>query len=145
MLTVVVAVQREQFVTLEGPVHVHRQFHIFRTQGGDAEANLQTAVAHRSEVGQQLVVGEGWHRHVIHIEQIGGLRTVVVQAHHDTALPQGDVETHVKRTFDLPFQVGVGITDDTECHRRRAVHRHDTVRLYQLHRVVRVDTRLVSR
>ena len=69
----------------------------------------------------------------------------MVEAERDATVPQGEVETDVKRTLHFPLQVGVGITHDAECGDGRTVHRHHTIGLHQLHGVIGADTSQAAR
>ena len=115
--SVVFAVERHQFVALESHVHVDAQVNVARAQGRDSESNLQSAAFHLSEVSQQLVIGEWWHRHVVHIEHVHGFGLVVVDGEHHSLVPESRVETQVDGFLHFPFQVGVGVADDAQCGR----------------------------
>ena len=113
-------------------------------RGGDAESYLQSAVLHRAEVGQQLVVGVRWYGHVIDVEHVGGLRVVVVDAHGDAPVPQCEVETDVEGLLDFPFQVRIGIAHDAERDGWRPLDGYHAVGLHEQHGVVGVDASLVA-
>ena len=140
MLSVIISVEREEFVALEAPVHADAQIHVLGMQRGNAETNLQTSVLHRTEVGQKTLVGEGRYRHVVEVEHVAGFRVVIVDGQGDALFPEGEVETDIEGLFDFPFQVGVGIADDTQRGDISAPDGYYAIGLNQLHGVIGVDT-----
>ena len=113
ILSVVVAVEGQEFISLETPVHVDGDLHVLGSEWGYTEADLQSTVLHRTEVGQQLVVDERWHGYGIFVEHVGSLRLVIVYAYSEATVPQRQVKTCIEGFLHLPFQIGVGIAGST--------------------------------
>ena len=61
MLSIVVAIERNELVALESPVHVDIKLHILCAQWSNTKAKLKAVVTHLAEIGQKVVVGEGRH------------------------------------------------------------------------------------
>ena len=69
----------------------------------------------------------------------------MIDGQGDATVPEREVESDVECSLHLPSQVWVGITDDAEGSDKASVHRYDTIRLDQLHRVVGSDAAQVAR
>ena len=109
ILSLVVSVEGFELVALEGPVHIDVQLYILISQRSDAEAYLQSVVAHLAEVGQQVVVSKWRNGHGVVVEHIGGARGVEVGRKYNSAVPEGHIQPHVEGALYLPLQVGIGV------------------------------------
>ncbi len=144
VLSLIVSVEGHELVALEGPVHVDVQFHVLLLQRCDAEANLQTVVAHLTQIGQQLVVGEWRNGYDVVIEQVGRARGVEVGCQYNPVVPESHIQTDVEGALDFPSQVGIGIVHGTQGGGRHATHAHDTVRSDELLRHEGIDASEVT-
>ena len=124
MVAVVVARERYELALLKREVEVDVQLHVLMADGGDAESELHTLVAHLAEVGEQLVKGEGRHGHIVLIEHVGGARIVVFGSEHDAVVPQADVGAYIECRACLPFQIGVAVAEESHGRGGHVVDRH---------------------
>src|SRR3712207_6153933 len=145
IFAVKIAIERDESVAFKGPIHVNAQLHVLCSPGRNAKSYLQTAVLHRPEVSQELVIGERWHADIVKIQHITRARSVIIGREHHSVMPKAEVQTYVEGALYLPFQVGIGIAYYAQRGRGSAVYRHYAVGHDRLLRDISVDTTQVTR
>ena len=111
----------------------------------DGKSQFQTLVGHRAYVGQQFVVSEWRHGHIVGIEHVGSLGVVVFCGKHDAVVPESKVGTDIPGGTSLPFQVGIVVAQLAQGYSRRTAHRHDAVLPHGVECGVRGDAAEVAR
>ena len=135
--SVIFTTQREEFVLLPGEIHIDIQFHILLLDRGEGNTNLQTLVAHRTQVCQQLVIGERRNRHIIGIEHVGGLGIVIFCRQNQPVVPQTQICSDIPGSAGFPLQIRIVIADHPHRNRRRTVHRNNAVLPYRIQSGIR--------
>ena len=140
----VVTRERDEAVLLERHIDVDVEFQVALEYRRDAETDFKTLVAHLSEVGHPLVVGERRHGHFVLIEHIARARVVVFSREHQSVVPCSDIEADVEARACLPFQVGIDVAQLCKRHLRCVFPGHHARRTYQHERVVGLYSAQVS-
>ena len=143
--TIILTAQRQKFVLLPSQVHIDIQLHVFLLDRRERHTDLQTLVAHRTDICKQLVIRKRWNRHIVGIKHISGFRVVILSSNDQAILPQAKVCTDIESRASLPFEVRIVIANHPHRHRRRTIDRHDAILPNRIHRGIRRDTSEVSR
>ena len=115
------SVQREQLVLLPGHIDIDVEFHVLLRDRHDPDAQLETGVRHRTDVGQELVEGERRYGHIILVEHIGRLGIVALCRKQHPVAEQAEVSTEVEGAAYLPPQVRIAVAQRSHRYGRRTV------------------------
>ena len=125
--SVIFTTQREEFVLLPGEIHIDIQFHVLLLDRSEGNADLQTLVAHRTQVCQQFIIGKRRNRHIIGIEHVGGLGIVIFCRQNQPVVPQSQISSNIPGSAGFPLQIRIVIANHSHRNRRRTVHRNNTI------------------
>ena len=113
-------------------------------QGCDTKTHFETIVAHRTEVGEHLVVNKWRNRHVVFVQHVVNLRPIVIQSQCYPSVPKESIKSNVERLLNLPFQVRIGIAYYRHTSLHLSVDIDNACRSHELHGVVGINTTKVT-
>ena len=110
IFAIIHTIQRKQLVLLESYICIDIQLHILSLQWSNTNRDFCTAVTHRTNIGEQCIVGKRRNTYPIIIKHIGCLRVVIIDRQQQAVTIKAHIETGIESMFYFPLQIGIDIT-----------------------------------